>query len=151
MSAECVQTFSLIPTQNPPIPILKYFLLFLSIFCYSHIAQIQKLSECLKFGWIFLISIFLIISPHLDNEDVILTSLLEMSENLTSSVVQVGHDYAMTSASSSLSLSAKMHEKYHGLTQLSFIKRLSEARDIKNLIENFKSIASYILDRERMK
>lgn len=44
-----------------------------------------------------------------------------------------------------------MNEIYNGFSQISFIKKLSEKRDVKTIIENFKAISSYILNRKLMK
>ncbi|KAF1745534.1 hypothetical protein MXB_431, partial [Myxobolus squamalis] len=89
--------------------------------------------------------------PRLHEKDVIETVLLELSDKLASHISDSGHRFAMIAAASSLTYGGQLKEKYNGLSQISFIKRLAETKDIDDIVEKFKLMASFILNSDKMK
>ncbi|MBF0241366.1 MAG: insulinase family protein [Desulfamplus sp.] len=78
--------------------------------------------------------------------------LLQYRAGMESSIVPNGHRYAMSLAAKNLSLSSKIAEMWHGISQFQFIKQLTESGDIADkLPSELTKIAKLVFVQSNLK
>ncbi|MBF0574052.1 MAG: insulinase family protein [Desulfamplus sp.] len=78
--------------------------------------------------------------------------LLQYRAGMESSIVANGHRYAMSLAARNLSVSSKVAEMWHGISQFQFIKSLTEQSDIiDNISSNLSEIAKQVFVQGNVK
>ncbi|XP_072181122.1 presequence protease, mitochondrial-like [Diadema setosum] len=90
-------------------------------------------------------------SPRLEDKEHLTTLVRMEAADLSSSLTNMGHAYAMKRASSSLSPSGRLHEIASGMSQVAFLKELAEKEDIDPLLSQLQTIASLVLNKDNLR
>ena len=71
--------------------------------------------------------------------------------DLSNSLVQAGHSYAMGHSASSLTPTQNIKEVMSGMSQVNLMKGIAEQDDPSDVVELLKEIASHLLNRENIR
>ncbi|XP_065648891.1 presequence protease, mitochondrial isoform X2 [Hydra vulgaris] len=89
--------------------------------------------------------------PEFNNPDRLRTLINSAASDLSQSVAQSGHLYAMACAAKGLTPAAQLSELFSGLRQVEFMKELSEQEGLDGVIENLMKTAMYICNSNDMR
>jgi len=90
-------------------------------------------------------------NPSFFNHDRLKTLINSYANDLSSSVAQSGHLYAISAASKNLTPSSQIAELFGGLSQVNFMKLMAEKEDLDEIIQNLCKIATYMLNSNEMR
>lgn len=85
-------------------------------------------------------------SPTLNNAERLRTLINGLASDFAMSIVDSGHSYAMTLASSSLTPSARLSEILGGLNQVEFMRNIAEMDDLEDVTYKMIKIAAHVLE-----
>jgi presequence protease len=108
--------------------------------CFIHArALTERSGEMIEILW------DLFHSPDLSNTKQIKDILLEMRNDLNASIIDSGHHFAVTHASSHLARSRSFDEALDGITQLRFLDRLVRANSLDDIAAAMKKLHALII------
>jgi presequence protease len=108
--------------------------------CFVHAkALVERCGEMIEILW------DLFHTPDLSNAKQIKDILLEMRNNLNASIIDSGHHFAVTHASSHLVRSRYLEEALEGITQLRFLDRLVRTNAIDDIAGAMKKLHAAII------
>ena len=89
-------------------------------------------------------------SPKFNDMDLLSVLIKMAASDVLATISNVGHKYAMMSASAALSPVAEMIEMFFGFKQVVFLKNVVE-EDIQSVANKLEAIAAYVFESSQMR
>jgi Zn-dependent M16 (insulinase) family peptidase len=109
-------------------------------------------SHCLQENIPYMFSLWqtLCSSPKFNDMDLLSVLIKMAASDVLATISNVGHKYAMMSASAALSPVAEMIEMFFGFKQVVFLKNVVE-EDIQSVANKLEAIAAYVFESSQMR